>query len=93
MRFIEMVKSNGGTKVRGEYTTIRLDADLLERMKEWRRVHPDLPSPGMAARMLIDIGLASQGYASDETATSESRSISAQEGQTPVFSGGDGAGS
>lgn len=43
---------------KSERFEFRLNTETLDRIDEWRRAQPDLPSRSEAARGLIDIGLA-----------------------------------
>jgi uncharacterized protein len=36
---------------------MRLDVESVERIDEWRRKEPDLPSRAEAIRRLVDLGL------------------------------------
>jgi hypothetical protein len=37
---------------------MRLDADMIERIDDWRRKQPDLPSRSAAILRLVEVGLA-----------------------------------
>ena len=60
---------------------MRLDADMIERIDDWRRKQPDLPSRSAAILRLVEVGLAvaqSQQKTSKKTA-SKAREIAGQE--------------
>jgi hypothetical protein len=40
-----------------EQLLMRVDAEFLKRIDDWRRLQPDLPSRSEAVRRLVDLGL------------------------------------
>ena len=51
------ILSDGHMKRMSTRKLITFPDDLLERLTEWRRQQPDLPSEAEAIRRLIDLGL------------------------------------
>jgi uncharacterized protein len=43
--------------IKTERFEMRLDVESVERIDEWRRKEPDLPSRAEAIRRLVDLGL------------------------------------